>query len=344
MTDSDEKREKKRQKKEKKVRKKQKQQQEQQEGATDKKNMQDLEEKQIEPIEQNEQEVTKVDHTRDDDNDDDDQGNHEDNDNDNSNTGGKRKRKRKRKRKTETEGEEQDDDNDVNVVNTLDTASAVQDTVFVEGIPFDATPDRVKEFFVTQGNMQPEDILDMRLPTWQDTGRLRGYGHVRFVSTPMYEKALTLSGKYLDRRYLTIAPSNAPGGGSSKMPTTLSLPAPSSCQTLFVNNLPYSATEQEIAHAFSKYTKTTITEDNVRIARNSVTRQSKGFAYIDFDTTEDLEAVVRGHTSPASKKKPIAVGGRAVRLDYDTGRIKGSFRTDSGRLWTKENNKKATQH
>jgi hypothetical protein len=57
------------------------------------------------------------------------------------------------------------------------------------------------------------------------------------------------------------------------------------------------------------------------------------------DTVKDLEAIVK-----ASQQRPILVVGRAVRLDYDTnGRIKGSFRTDSGRLWTKEQTEKKRQ-
>ena len=63
--------------------------------------------------------------------------------------------------------------------------SMVQCTVYVEGIPFNATPEQVKQSFVTAGI---EDVVDIRLPTWQDSGRLRGYGHIHFQSAESYEK------------------------------------------------------------------------------------------------------------------------------------------------------------
>ena len=59
---------------------------------------------------------------------------------------------------------------------------------------------------------------------------------------------------------------------------------------------------------------------------------------MEFVSPQDAQKVVQ-----AATKKHLTVGGRIVRLDYDTGRMKGSFRTDSGRLWTKENKEKKRQ-
>eukprot|EP00980_Cylindrotheca_fusiformis_P007555 scaffold1567_cov102-Cylindrotheca_fusiformis.AAC.6 len=237
--------------------------------------------------------------------------------------GSKRKRKRKRKKKTvEKEGgEEHDDGGD----EEPQTHNSVACTIYVEGIPFDATPDQVKEFFVAHG---VEDVVEMRLPTWQDSGRLRGYGHVLFASEESYAKALKLSGKYLQKRYLTIQAANAPRGGGSRERANTD-PPPKDCKTLFVHNLPYGATEDDVSQVFELHGD--IAEDGVRIARNSVTRQSKGFAYIDFESPKEAQKVMK-----ACVKKALVVGGRTVRLDYDTGRMKGSFRAESGRLWTKD--------
>ena len=107
------------------------------------------------------------------------------------------------------------------------------------------------------------------------------------------------------------------------------MPPPKGCYTLFVHNLPYAARETDIATAFSKFGS--VADDHVRIVRNSVTRHSKGFAYVDFESTDALEKFLT-----CKGNKPLAVGGRLVRLDYDTGHVKGSFRTQSGRLWSKE--------
>jgi nucleolin len=235
--------------------------------------------------------------------------------------GSKRKRKRKRKKKTTENPEEEQEEQD----EQPDNHTSVVCTVYVEGIPFDATPDQVKEFFVSNG---VEDVAELRLPTWQDSGRLRGYGHVLFDSEASYENALKLSGKYMQKRYLTIQTANVPKSGGSR-PRVNTDPPPKDCQTLFVHNLPYGATEDEIHRVFEKHGE--VAEDGVRIARNSVTRQSKGFAYVDFESPKDARKVMK-----ACIKKALVVGGRMVRLDYDTGRMKGSFRAESGLLWTKE--------
>ena len=242
---------------------------------------------------------------------------------------GKRKRKRKRKKKSTPEEDSAMTKDELEDQNS--PQSMVQCTVYVEGIPFDATPDQVKQFFVTAGI---EDVVELRLPTWQDSGRLRGYGHIHFQSAESYEKALKLSGQNLGKRYLTIQAANTPrnqmAGGSLQQQQQQQPkdPPPSDCRTLFVNNLSYQASEDDISQAVKKL-GVTIPEDGVRIARNSVTRQSKGFCYIDFETPEDARKVMEaGHR--------FTVNGRLVRLDWDTGRMKGSYRADSGRLWSKE--------
>lgn len=243
---------------------------------------------------------------------------------DNEQNASKRKRKRKRKKKT---AEETEDDAVEDQHEHDPSKDMVHHTVYVEGIPFDATPDEVKDFFV-QGDVH--DVVELRLPTWQDSGRLRGYGHVLFESKQSFEKALELSGRHLGKRYLTIQAANTPRNGgstSSSIPESKD-PPPADCRTLYVSNLPYNASENEISGVFESL-GVTIPDDGVRIARNSVNRQSKGFCYIDFETPEDARKVMES-------SRRLTVNGRLLRLDWDTGRMKGSYRSDSGRLWTKE--------
>ena len=244
----------------------------------------------------------------------------------------KKKRKRKRKRKTETNNDDDDEANDDENQSSFNASALTLDTIFVEGIPFDKNPDDVRAFFVDEHGIPDADVLELRLPTWQDTGRLRGFGHVRFASSESYQKALQLNRKYMGRRYLSIQPAKTTSGNrSGKSVEDPSVVFPEGCVTIYVNNLPYSATEEDIATAFSKHSpQSSISEDGVRIARNSVTRQSKGFCYIDYETSKDVKRLMK-----AAIKKNVIVEGRIVRLDYDTGRAKGSFRTESGRLLNK---------
>lgn len=246
------------------------------------------------------------------------------------------KKEKKRKRKRKRKKVESFDGNDIygeeeQAESTSDGSALDQNTIFVEGIPFDKTHDDVRRFF-EKYNIPSMDILELRLPIWQDSERLRGFGHVKFGSKESYNMALGLNRKYMGKRYLAITPAKSrTGSRSGKSVEDPSIQCPDGCVTIFVNNLPYKATEDDIAEVFSEHTpNSNIAEDGVRIARNSQTRLSKGFAYIDFETSEDAQKFMK-----AAVKKNVIMEGRIIRLDYDTGRMKGSFRDGSGRLVNK---------
>jgi len=237
---------------------------------------------------------------------------------------GKRKRKRKRKNKQQQDPSEHEKDADTKEV---DEAAALASTVYVEGIAFEASEDELREFFREQGDIK--DIIEMRLPTWQDTGRLRGYGHVLFGSVQSAEKALTLSGKYPKsrRRYLSIQKPKAPKAVKNMQPLR---DQPDGCKTVFIKNLPYSCTEDDVRNALSECGK--IVDGGVRLVLNSITRQPKGFAYVEFKNVEGAATAAK----KASKPFGLCLNGRPLFVDYEENKMKGSFRTESGRLWSKE--------
>lgn len=243
----------------------------------------------------------------------------------------KPKRKRKRKRKSKTVAIETGtplaasiDDQNTSKLTSLDL------TVYVEGIPFDCTEEQVKDFFVSNGC---EDILQLRLPRWQDSGRLRGYGHVVFDSTESKAKAIAeLSGKNLGPRYLTIQTPKAPRADTTMgaIQSRSARDQPEGCKTVYVKNLPWEATEEDIRESFQVCGK--ILEGGVRIARNYTTRESKGFAYVEFKNPEGAHGAVK----KAAKPFGMTVKGRPCFVDYDEGRMKGSFKTKDGRLWSRQ--------
>ena len=164
-------------------------------------------------------------------------------------------------------------------------------------------------------------------PRWQDSGRLRGFGHVVFETSASREKALAeLNGKHMGKRYLTIQAAKAPRN-EQQQPTVRA--QPEGCAVVFCRNLPYHAVEEDIESVFGRFGK--IVEGGVRIARNYQTRQSKGFCYVQFKNPEGAHAAVQQQL-----KSRIRVLNRAVFVDYDEGSMKGSFKTDSGRLWSRE--------
>ena len=240
----------------------------------------------------------------------------------------KRKRKRNRKKKTDTTDAENTTEPEADAAKL----SSVEHTVFIEGLPFTSSEDQIRAFF---NDLGCNDILQLRLPVWQDSGRLRGFGHVVFASQETRTRALSseVNGKELGGRYITVKEANAPRAGTTIGAALGGRPVreqPQGCKTVFVRNLPYTATEEEILESFRVCGK--ILDGGVRIARNHSTGQSKGFCYVEYKNEEGALASVQ----KAAKPFGLQVQGRPVFVDYDEGTMKNSFRGGDGKLWAKE--------
>lgn len=253
----------------------------------------------------------------------------------------RKKRKRTRKKKSTPEDGPNNKAVTTQQQQQQQLANSVEHTVFIEGLPFTSTESDVRFFFTTH---ECHDIVQLRLPTWQDTGRLRGFGHVVFASQETRLRALSdeVNGKELGGRYITIKEANAPrvgttagaalGVGGGKAPRA----QPGGCKTVFVRNLPYDASEDDIRESFRTFGK--IIEDGVRVVRNHSNGQSKGFGYVEFKNEEGALAAVQ----KASKPFGLTVLNRPVFVDYDEGAMKGSFRDKEGKLWSKEHTSKSS--
>jgi len=194
--------------------------------------------------------------------------------------------------------------------------------VYAEGLPFDASEEDVRAFFAPCGA-----ITALKAPRWQDSGRLRGYVHVTFAEAASVARALALGGSRMGSRYVTVAAARAPsapgaaagGGGGGGAPLGR---APPGCTTLFVRNLPYDAEEGALRAVFERFG----TVASVRIARRYDNLVSKGFGYVQFEARAGVEAA-----AAAAAAGGLAVGGRAVAVDFDTGGgPKASFRGPDG--------------
>jgi len=177
------------------------------------------------------------------------------------------------------------------------TASASR-TVFVDGVPYVWSREKLEEQFQNCGT-----ILEVRAPMWQDSGRLRGYAHVTFASEAAWKKALTMDGASVGKkgRYLKIEPAKEEVQATSRLAAKLE----GQCR-LFVKNLPYDVTENELATLFRKHGKVR----EVRVPTSF--GRSKGFAYVEFVRPDALCAVVEA-------KPPPALRGRILHLDVDAG-------------------------
>jgi nucleolin len=189
-------------------------------------------------------------------------------------------------------------------------------TVYCEGLRYDEAEDDVRAFFAAHGA-----IKELRLPRYQDSGRLRGYGHVEYETAQSAAAALKASGSSLGGRYVTIQPSKAKDHA-----TWTPRPRPDGCRTVFVKNLPYDIPSDALRRSFEKFGKI----NDVRLAVHNHTQRQKGFGYVTFVKETSAEAAVRGQGE-------VKVRGRAVYVDYDApgGGPKASFRAATGQPWAK---------
>ena len=159
------------------------------------------------------------------------------------------------------------------------------------------------------------------MPRYQDSGRLRGYGHVEYETAQSASSALKASGSSLGGRYVTVQPSKA-----KDQATWTPRPRPDGCRTVFVKNLPYDIPSDALRRSFEKFGKI----NDVRLAVHNHTQRQKGFGYVTFVKETSAEAAVRGQGE-------VKVRGRAVYVDYDApgGGPKASFRAATGQPWAK---------
>lgn len=93
---------------------------------------------------------------------------------------------------------------------------------------------------------------------------------------------------------------------------------------MFVKNLPYTVTEEEVRQAFMVFGKIA----NIRLAVWSHTQKLKGFGYVEFQAENSAAIAMK-------KAGEITIHGRPVICDFETGAPKGSYRTPDGRPWQK---------
>lgn len=178
-------------------------------------------------------------------------------------------------------------------------------TVWISGLPYDWSVQKIEELLREH---KFGSFTDIRAPTWQDTGRLRGYCHVEFSTKSKAEECQKKLDQYTlpnSRRWLDVkmasssqATSGSAGGQNNKLGKN--------CKRVFVKNLPYSADEKEIAALFEPFG----TLLSVRIGNEN--GRSKGFCYVEF---EDRKAAIASLQDRDSYK----LQGRKLIVDADTG-------------------------
>jgi len=235
----------------------------------------------------------------------------------------KKARKRKRKKKTADHATSTPTDPSLPPSLPASVADELSRTLYIEGLPYTTNSDSVTSFFSSH-SLPPSSL---RLPVWQDTGRLRGFGHVVFDSVSARDTALNKLDKLQypnSTRYVALSKPKPP---RAALHTEVG-EQPAGCAVVHVRNLPYTATEDSVREAFQVFGK--IIDHGVRIPRNA-NGQVKGFGYVTFKNPEGASGAV----NKAAKPYGMTVGGRPVICSYDEGSIRGSFKMEDGRKYAK---------
>ncbi|KAH9251518.1 hypothetical protein BASA81_010549 [Batrachochytrium salamandrivorans] len=190
-------------------------------------------------------------------------------------------------------------------------------TVYCFGFPYETD---IADFIQQNLAKQP---MGIRAHTWHDSGKSKGCAHLDFATAEEQALAIAaLEGKTVGSRYVSATVANEQQltgtSGEDKKPA----------KRLFVKNLPYEMSEDELKHLFqTKFGEVA----SVRIPHWNHTGNSKGFGYVEFAALEEAEKCMLYHTT----NKPLSLQGRRLVLDYDSGAPKRGFKLESGRAWYK---------
>eukprot|EP00924_Labyrinthula_sp_SR-Ha-C_P011489 snap_masked-scaffold_46-processed-gene-1.72-mRNA-1 protein AED:0.64 eAED:1.00 QI:0/-1/0/1/-1/1/1/0/232 len=201
---------------------------------------------------------------------------------------------------------------------------STQVQAYISGLPYESSEEDLKNFLKTHSNIDSDEITTINMPTFQDSGRSKGYAIVTFKTHEIFLKSLSSHKQKLKNRFIDILPANPKA--ERKQISLDSLP--DDCRLLFVKNLPYILTEESFKQSFEHFGQI----ESVRLARWNQTDKLKGFGFVEFKEKNSLRRIIKEW----NKGKIIKVKEREVKIDYESNsRPKGSFRDEKGRLWSK---------
>ena len=198
--------------------------------------------------------------------------------------------------------------------------------IFISGIPYLTKEEELKDLFSKYGT-----ITEIKLPKYQDSGKNRGYCHIYYDSKKSALKALELNNYTIGNRYLTVemAKMNKEELNDeikTKKQNKINQSKVSiNCTTAFVKNLPYDISEKEVGDKFRSCGKI----KSLRFVYNSKNKKFKGFCFIQFNEHKSL--------LKALELNGKEFKGRILKVDFDEGKPKKSYKYDNEHLEPKYN-------
>jgi RNA recognition motif-containing protein len=146
--------------------------------------------------------------------------------------------------------------------------------LYIGNLGWETTTNELQEHFAAYG-----DASDCYVVVDRATGESRGFGFVSFASEDEARKAVAgMNGKELDGRRIRVDISKPKGTQA---------PEPEGCK-LYVGNLGYSTTSEDLREHFSKYGSVA----DLTVVTDRETGNSRGFAFVTFSSPSEASAAV----------------------------------------------------
>ena len=247
--------------------------------------------------------------------------------------------KKKRKRSSEEDGRDAGDDDDAAVgidqpavtattTTTMTTTTTSEDdpsgdprsaddrTVFVGNLPLDTTRNSLKSMFTKCGKVESTRLrsiattgvkvapdqkgnqalvkkVSVNTKHLDADARTTAQGYVVFVDEASVEKAMDLNNSMVGTHLIRVDRVN---------------PTIDASRSVFVGNLPYKADEVSLRQHFVEGCSLNIQDiENVRIVRDKVTQQCKGFGYVLFTTKTMATTALQRMNESTYKKRSLRV-------------------------------------
>ncbi|KAL3453752.1 hypothetical protein BJX65DRAFT_75746 [Aspergillus insuetus] len=197
---------------------------------------------------------------------------------------------------------------------TEESAEGASANLFVGNLSWNVTEEWLQQEFETFG-----ELSGVRIMTERDTGRSRGFGYVEFASAADAAKAYEsmkdteIDGRKINLDYATGRPANKDQGGFKERAQTRARSfgdqsSPES-DTLFIGNLPFSATEDSVHEVFGSSGSVL----GIRLPTHQESGQPKGFGYVQYSSVDEARQAY-------NDLQGAEIDGRPVRLDFSTPR------------------------
>jgi RNA recognition motif-containing protein len=173
--------------------------------------------------------------------------------------------------------------------------------VWVGNMPFTATKEDVRKFFLDGCTFTEATITRIHVPMGPSRGFIpqnKGFAYVDFANKKAMEEAIGLSEKFIaGRRVLIKGSQNFEGrpsehkqaGGASKAGAAATSAHPPS-RRIFVGNLGFDATKEAVEEHFAPCGSIT----NVHLATFEDSGKCKGYGWVEFETIEAATHAVNG--------------------------------------------------